>query len=96
MKFPQMKITTDNFKAIPMIVTMALSPSLIVQTIFKGISNKYGWVHLQLARTSAVLLYHPFGCNRNGNQENGYIILLFLTHAALGGGVILPPSQFAR
>ena len=59
-------------------VTMAVSSKTVIPTTLKGIRDKHGRLHPQLARTVAVLLQHAFGFNQNGNQENGYIILLFL------------------
>ena len=45
---------------------------------FKEISDNHGRVYPHLARKGAVLLYYLFVYNHKGNQENGYIILLFL------------------
>ena len=45
---------------------------------FKGISDTYGRLHPRFARAGAELPYFRFGDNQNGNQENCYIILLFL------------------
>ena len=50
---------------------------------FEGISHKRGGLQPQLARTGAVLPQHPFEFNKEGNQENGYIMLLFLGRKAL-------------
>ena len=47
-------------------------------TTFKGIGDNYGRLYLRFARTGAVLSYYRFGYNQKGNQNNGYIILVFL------------------
>ena len=46
--------------------------------IFKAISDNHCQLHLQLARKGDVLLHHSFAYNQNGNQENGYVMLLVL------------------
>ena len=57
---------------------MAISSNTVIPTTFKGMSDNHGRQHPRWARLGAVLPYHPFGCQRNGNHENGYIVLLFL------------------
>ena len=49
-----------------------------MSTTFKGIGDNYGRLHPQLVRMGAVFPYYRFGYNQKGNQENDYIILLFL------------------
>ena len=50
---------------------------------FEGISHNHGGLHPQLARTGAVLPQDPFGLNKEGNQQNGYIILFFFKEGSL-------------
>ena len=57
---------------------MAISTKTVMTITFKGIGDNCGRVHPQFARTGAILPYYQIGYNRKGNQENGYIILLFL------------------
>ena len=45
---------------------------------FKGISDNYGRLHAQFARRGAVFPCYRFLYNQKENQENGFIILLFL------------------
>ena len=56
---------------------MAISSRSVIPTRFQGISDNYGQQHAQFVRTGAVVPYNWFGYNQEGNQENGYIILLF-------------------
>ena len=56
---------------------MAISSRSVIPTRFQGISDNYGQLHAQFVRTGAVVPYNWFGYNQEGNQENGYIILLF-------------------
>ena len=44
-------------------VAVSTHSKTVIQTTFKGISDNQGRLDLQLARTRAVLPYHPFGCN---------------------------------
>ena len=53
---------------------MAICSKTVIPITFKGISDNLG---PRLARTGSVLPYHPFGCKQKGNQENGFIMLLF-------------------
>ena len=48
---------------------------------FKGIGDNYGRLHAQFARTGgggAVFPCYRFLYNQKENQENGFMILLFL------------------
>ena len=59
---------------------------------FEAISHNHGGLHPQLARMGAVLSHHPFGFSKEENQENGYIILLFLGRKPL----VSPESKRSR
>ena len=59
-------------------MTASTDSKTVIPLPFKGISDNHGRLHPQLARTGAALSFHPFGYNEKGNQENDYIILLFL------------------
>ena len=64
-------------------MTASTNSKTFIPTRIKGISDNYDRLHPQYARTGHILSYHLFGCNRKGNQENGYIILLLLNEAQL-------------
>ena len=71
---------------------MAMRSKTVMPTTFKGIGDNYGQLHSQFARTGAVFPYYRFGYYKKGNQENGYIILLFLefvrrSRSGVGAGV---------
>ena len=57
---------------------MATCSKTVMLTTFKGIGNNYDRLRPQFAGTGVVFPYYRFGYNQKGNQENGYIILLFL------------------
>ena len=59
---------------------MAISSKTVCRPHLKesGITMVGCPLHRQFARTAAVLPYYWFEYNQKGNQENGYIILLFL------------------
>ena len=57
---------------------MSKSSTTVILITFKWVSDNQGRLLPLSAQTGAVLLYHPFGCSQNWNDENGYIMLLFL------------------
>ena len=55
-------------------------PSIIIRRI----SDNYGQLHPQSARTGAVLLYHPFGYDQNENNKWLHNITLFKRECLAG------------
>ena len=47
----------------------AIRSMTVIPTAFKEISDNHGRLHLELARTGAVLPYHRSGCNKKWNSR---------------------------
>ena len=66
-------------------MTVSINSKSVMPGSFERIRHNHGGLHPQLVRTGVVLPQHPFEFNKEGNQENSSIVLLFLGRKPLVG-----------
>ena len=96
MKFDLKRASEITLGTSQSLCTKLTNSKTVISTTCKGISDNHCRLHPQLARTGAVLSYHPFGRNQKWNQENGTSYCCFykgILPVRVGADIFRPVSE---